>query len=194
MKKKTLLLLIAVVLIIGGAMGGTLAWLVTKTNPVTNTFTTSNIDITLEESTGNEYKMVPGHTIAKDPKVTVLKGSEPCYLFVKLEKSANFDDYLFYEMAADWTRLSENSNIYYRKVLAEGMGIAYSLLNQDEVTVKESITKADMSALNEAGATKPILTITAYASQLYKDNNTEFDATTAWSNISDASNSSPQTP
>ena len=93
MKKKTLLLLLALVLVIGGVIGGSLAWLTDTTNDVVNIFTTSGIDITLEESEDLDLTMVPGYTIEKDPMVTVLDGSEDCWLFVKLEKSANFDNF-----------------------------------------------------------------------------------------------------
>ena len=41
MKKKTLALLLALVLLAGGVIGGTLAWLTDKTDPVKNTFTTA---------------------------------------------------------------------------------------------------------------------------------------------------------
>ena len=111
MKKKSLALIFSLALIVIGIAGGTLAWLTAKTNTVVNTFTTSDIEITLAESTGDTYKMVPGFTIAKDPKVTVLEGSEKCYLFVKLEKSANFDAFLSYEIADGWTALDGTANV-----------------------------------------------------------------------------------
>jgi hypothetical protein len=56
----------------------------TKTDSVVNVFTYGDINITLKETTGENYKMVPGNTIAKDPKIIVLKDSEDCYLFVKV--------------------------------------------------------------------------------------------------------------
>ena len=96
---KALALTLAVMLVIGCAVGGTLAWLTDKTDAVQNTFTTSDVDIKLEETTGDSYKMVPGNTITKDPKVTVVAGSEKAYVFVKLEKSNNFDDFMTYTVA-----------------------------------------------------------------------------------------------
>lgn len=78
MKKRTRALLVAMVLVVGCIIGGTLAWLTTKTDAVVNTFTAGDIDVTLTE-TKEEYKMVPGRIIHKDPKVTVEKGSEECY-------------------------------------------------------------------------------------------------------------------
>ena len=71
-----------------------------STEAVTNTFTTSDINIELKE-TKNHFQMIPGWNIEKDPKVTVKTGSEACYLFVKLEKSTNFDTFMTYEMAEE---------------------------------------------------------------------------------------------
>ena len=89
-RSKVLSLVLAGTLIVSAGMFGTLAYLTDTTDEVVNTFTTSGIDIDLTETTGEDYKMVPGFTIAKDPTVMVEANSEDCYLFVKLEKSANF--------------------------------------------------------------------------------------------------------
>lgn len=182
MKKKSLALLVAVVLVIGCVIGGTLAWLIDSTEQVKNTFTTSDIDITLDETTGTEYKMVPGYTIKKDPKATVLTGSEECYLFVNLEKSSNFDQFMTYEMVDGWTALTGVNGVYYREVKTANMGTEYSVLLNDQVTVKGSVTKEMMNSLEQN--TYPTLTVTAYASQLYKNNTQTFTAVEAWENVS----------
>lgn len=93
--KKVVLTLLAIVLLISGAVGGTVAWLVSNTNTVTNTFTVGKITIDLEETiNGNRtsakeaavenegFKIVPGASEAKDPVVTVEAGSEKCYVYV----------------------------------------------------------------------------------------------------------------
>ena len=188
MKKKTIALVLACILCVGIGIGGTLAWLTDKTDSVTNTFTTSDIDITLEETKGGEnkeFKMVPGYTIEKDPKVTVTAGSEDCYLFVKLEKSANFDSFMTYEMAGGWTQLKDASDVavpgvFYRVVHAADMGTAFSVLKNDQVKVLDSVTKANMNGLT--ANTYPTLTVTAYASQLYQSAGVEFPVATAWTN------------
>ena len=189
MKKKTLALLLSLVLVFGVIAGGTLAWLTAKSDTVTNTFTTSDIKVELKETTGASYKMIPGYTISKNPKATVLTGSEECYLFVKLEKSAGFDTYLEYAIASDWTQLTKDKDgnditdlIYYRQVLTADIGTAYSVLANDQVTVKSSVTKADMNALT--AQTYPTLTVTAYASQLHKNATEDFTAAEAWANVS----------
>lgn len=184
--KKKVLYIMAVVLVLCCAIGGTLAWLTAKSDVVTNTFTTSDIKVELKETTGTEYKMIPGYTISKDPKATVLSGSEECFLFVKLDKSTNFDTYLEYVIADGWTKLDGvTDTVYYRVVdgTTNQIGTPYSVLKDDQVTVKGSVTKEQMNALDAEGAEKPTLTITAYASQLHKNATTEFTAAEAWANV-----------
>lgn len=183
MKKKTLALVLALTLVVVGVVSGTLAWLTAQSDTVVNTFTTSDIKVELKETTGAEYKMIPGYTITKNPKATVLAGSEECYLFVKLDKSANFDDYLTYDIAEGWTKLDGVDGVYYREVVTANIGTAYSVLKGDQVTVKGTVTKDQMNALDAAGAAKPTLTITAYASQLHKNATETFSASEAWANI-----------
>ena len=178
--KKGFALILALVLAVGCVVGGTLAWLTAKSDTVTNTFTTSDITVTLKETTGAKYKMIPGYTISKDPKATVVAGSEECWLFVKLEKSANFDQYLNYEMADGWDLVEGQTNVYARKVESDDIGTSYSVLKNDQVTVKGEVTKEMMTAANTA---QPTLKITAYASQLHKNANEEFTAQQAWANI-----------
>lgn len=180
MKKKGLAMVLALVLLAVCAVSGTLAWLTAKSDTVVNTFTTSDIKVELTE-TNETYKMVPGYDIHKDPKAKVLAGSEECYLFVKLDKSQNFDTFLTYEMAEGWTLVPSETNVYFRKVLTADIGTAYSVLANDQVTVKGEVTKAMMDGLTTE--TLPKLTVTAYASQLYKSAGAEFTAAEAWANV-----------
>lgn len=178
--KKKVLSIVAVVLVLCCAIGGTLAWLTAKSEVVTNTFAPSNIKIELKETTGTQYNMVPGQTIAKDPAAKVLAGSEECWLFVKLEKFANFDTFMTYEMANGWEKVTGAPGVYARKVLTANIGTAYSVLAGDQVTVKDSVDETMMNSLTTANY--PTLTITAYATQLYKSNGVEFSAAEAWDN------------
>ncbi len=183
MKKKSLALVLALAMIVVCVVGGTLAWLTDKTAPVTNTFTYGDINITLAESEDLNLKMIPGYTITKDPKVTVLAGSEKCYLFVKVEKSTNFDTFMTYDMADGWTALTGVNGVFYRVVDTADMGTAYSVLANDKVTVSGDVTKGMLNALNADDATQPTLTFTAYAVQLNKNNTTEFTAEEAWAKV-----------
>ena len=92
--KKKLMTVLALVLVVAMSVAGTYAYL-TSTDEVVNTFTVGNVAITLDEAKANldgtlvdganrvkanSYKLLPGHTYAKDPTVTVLKGSENSYV------------------------------------------------------------------------------------------------------------------
>lgn len=188
---KPLLVAMAVVLLIGCVAGGTLAWLTSTTDAVTNTFTTSDINITLEESSTStttvehNYKMIPGYTITKDPKVTVASGSEACYVFVEVTKSTNFDTYMTYNIGSGWIALTGYDNVYYRIVDEDTeMGVAYSVLAGDQVTVRDNVTKEMMNNLSSANY--PTLTFKAYAIQYMKNNTENFTATEAYTNVKDA--------
>ncbi|MGN0965610.1 MAG: hypothetical protein ACI4O6_09660 [Dysosmobacter sp.] len=182
MKKKTIALVLACVICVGIGIGGTLAWLTAQTGPVTNTFTTSDISVTLSESTGLDLKMIPGHTITKDPQVTVADSSEDCWLFVKIDKSSNYSTYLADYVVADGWELVE-TDVYGRKVMKADTTKTFHVLKDDKVAVLESVDKAAMTAAN---TTPPTLTFTAYATQLYKDNTTQFSAADAWAKVNPA--------
>lgn len=192
---KTVAILLALVLAIGCAVGGTLAWLISKTEPVVNTFTYGDIDIDLTETTGTEYKIIPGVNISKDPKVTVTAGSEACWLFVKVEEQGTFvANKVTYGIAADWTKGDGTKipeNVYYREVdaAAAKAGESYYILKGNTtyangvVTVSDTLTKDEVSELKSSSKT-PTLTFTAYAVQ--KDGIT--NAAEAWAKIPTTTN------
>ena len=111
---KTLVLALAVMLIVGATVGGTIAWLTSTSGPVVNTFSTSGIGATLDESDDLDLKMVPGWTITKDPKAGVTAESEDCYLFVTVAKENNFDNFMTYEIADGWTQLETGHQQFHR--------------------------------------------------------------------------------
>ena len=201
---KLVVLLLAVVLVFGCAVGGTLAWLLDKTDPVVNTYTTANIDITLTE-TGNTdgddadtepdswtAKLIPGTDIKKDPKVTVLKNSEDCWLFVKIVESSvnvtvgtdtkSFGDYITYEVDLynettnpdGWRELDKTNypGVYYREVSDSTEDQSFYVLagtgdgdlKNGYVHIPDTVTKDMEDALKTAN-TSPTLTFTAYAVQ-----------------------------
>lgn len=193
--KKKVLSIVAVVLVLCCAVGGTLAWLTDKTGEVKNTFSPSDINITLTEtpntdtdgnSENDAWKadMIPGFSYTKDPVVTVKGDSVDCYLFVKFEEKGNPDTYLTYTStltaANGWTRgdsTSIPSNVWYRKVTANAADQSWNLLANNTIAVKDTVTKDNMTT-----AAKAELVYTAYATQLYKSNGVEFTAAKAWAN------------
>lgn len=168
---------LALALVLGCALGGTVAWLVAKSDPVVNTFTYGDININLEETTGSSYKIIPGVDIAKDPKVTVEADSEACWLFVKVDEVGTFvADKVTYSVADGWTALTGQPGVYYREVGAVTADTDFYVLKDNNVKVSDTLTKEDIKDIT----TRPTLTFTAYAVQ--KDGIA--DAATAWSKIS----------
>ena len=175
--------LLALVLVIGCVAGGTVAWLVAKTDPVVNTFTYGNININLTENAGGvdkQFKIIPGKNIEKDPKITVTAGSEACWLFVKVVEehwpTAALKDgtrKVSYAIADGWTPVDGQTNVYYREVKATDTVREFPVLKGNIVTVSDQLTKDDIQA------TPPTLTFTAYAVQ--KENIA--DAKTAWEKV-----------
>ena len=187
--KKKLTLVVSLLLVMALSIGGTLAYLTDKTEAIENTFTLGNVNITLTETfntdtdgqDGNDAwaaKFVPGKEMAKDPKVTVVEGSEACYIYVKVEeniefddgKTGEFDDYFTYSVKNGWTRLEgETDVVYYKTVDAEtaAAGEVFYVLEGSTtnangcVTVPGAVTKTMIDDLNG----DPTLTFTAYAVQ-----------------------------
>ena len=141
---KPVALLLAIALLVGTAVGGTLAWLTDKTNEVKNVFTVGNIDIELNE-TKDDFKMIPGYTIEKDPKVTVKAGSEKCYVFVDVDESASLNDYITYVMEPGWTLLEKD---------AEGKDIKDQLIfyRVQEALTDDGAVNAVYSVIGNKGA------------------------------------------
>ena len=205
MKKKSMIAVVAVVFALCFAIGGTLAWLIDTTSEVKNTFTVGDINIELWEHdyesdtlgsdtvTGNDnYKMIPGDTLPKDPYVIVKANSEACWLFVKVEKSGNFDGFMTCDIADGWTALNDADNdgvaddgVYYREVGATGNEDSnpFYILENNKVTVNGEVTKDKLSALTSEGVELPTLTFTAYAVQsdnVVDKNNNGTAADEAW--------------
>lgn len=116
---RILVLLACAVLLVSLSVGATLAYLTSTTQTVENTFTVGKVNITLDEvevdkngkivyeddkvtekrtKNGNtDVHLLPGRNIPKDPTVTVLAGSEDCYVRVKV----TVDVYEGYKRPAD---------------------------------------------------------------------------------------------
>ena len=190
--KKTLITILCTVLVCSCVMGVTLAFLMDKTDPITNTFTVGKVDIELNETAGTlvdgsrTFKMIPGSTLAKDPVVTVKAGSEKCYLFVTVAKSTDFDKYIESAMVNTWKAVPNTTNVYYIEVANSNVDQPFPILSgseknpNGEVTVVSTLTSADMNYLN---ANNPTITFTAYAVQ--QDNLTVQEA---WTQAQDSAN------
>lgn len=155
--RKALLMVLCAVLLVAGSVLGTMAYL-TDTEDVTNTFTFGKVDIKLDEAVvtpetgkapdptdrtedGNaNVVMIPGRVIDKDPTVTVLGGSEACFVRMKVEVEnldslkaafpvANYSTYYSGEMflldklcnidSTNWTFSSISDNVYEFRYIKE---------------------------------------------------------------------------
>ena len=206
MKKKTMALVLALTMVIGCAIGGTIAYLQANSGMVRNTFTVGDINISIAETGATKaegsadfaknFKMVPGTTLDKDPTVTVKAGSQACYLFIKVTESDNLKDYISYNVLTgkgNWTLLAKDKDnndltgVYYRIIESKTTAdAAFSILENDQVTVNDSVTEAMMNALQEEDATQPTLSFKAAAIQLNSANNTRFTDVEAYDNLPDA--------
>ena len=191
MKKKIYIIIVSILSICSFLVGTSVAWLSSTTDTVVNTFTYGDINIKIEETdTGdndnneftNEYKMLPGNKITKDPKITVLANSEDSYLFVEIKESENFKNFMKYELVEGWTLVEGTENVYVKEVTKSDKDQEFFVLKDNTVTVLESVTKAMLNDLDKDGQTNyPTLSFTAYAVQ--RDSNIEAidTAVEAWS-------------
>lgn len=150
--KKLIVLMMVLALIIGCTVGGTLAWLITSTDPVVNTFTAGNIHIELNEDfttddkvviDGKEYdacKLLPGDAITKAPRVKVLKGSEPCYvrMFTVVWWADKADSKFNGSDSAEWFTASEiNQPVIQHKYIDitnnEVLGMVFEVIFENPV-------------------------------------------------------------
>jgi len=95
--KKALVALVCAIALVTATFLGTMAYF-TSQDSVTNTFTVGKVEITLDETNvdkendseperdkENEYHLIPGVSHVKDPMVTVVSGSEDCYVRMLVE-------------------------------------------------------------------------------------------------------------
>ena len=190
----TLCLIVATMLV---SVGGTIAWLTATSGTVTNTFTTGDINITLEEyaydaesnsldktvanavTAISDYKVYPGAELPKEPFVTVTAGSEPCYVFVCVENNLKLDNGTGVATIAynsKWVKVggTDDKAVYKYTEEVDALNAAVQL---DSVFTKvtiatESVTKANISQLKD-----DTIVINAYAHQ--SNATTEAAATTA---------------
>ena len=160
-KRNIALSAIATVFWILALVSTTTALLTASSGPLENTFTIGKVEISLTETTGGIYQLIPGKEITKDPIVTVAGESEDCWLFIKVSKTEYFDEYIEYEISDGWTLLGGFDGIYYREVIKSVGGAQFGILKNNVVTVKDTLTEEKMTAITPP----PVMTFKAYAVQ-----------------------------
>lgn len=130
---------LAAIMLVGG---GTFAYLKGETDPITNSFRTNQVQVSLEETTGNEYNIIPGTTQRKDPKVTV-NNTVDAYVFVEVADAT--EGLVRYAIADGWIPLDGVPNVYYRLVSAAQDVKEFSVLANDEVRYSKALENHDMT-------------------------------------------------
>lgn len=166
MKKRVWILVAAVLLISACAIGGSLAWL-SDSKAVTNTFTTGDINITLQEPNYKDpAKIYPGAEIKKDPTVTVKADSEDCWVLVCVENNLIIDNAIVGtpNILSDWTPVSTQGSktiySYQAQVPASAHDTALPKVFTTLTINGEQVTKENINLLEDK-----TITVTAYAHQ-----------------------------
>lgn len=151
---RVLLVVCLMLVVMVGSIAGTVAWLTATTTPVTNTFTVGDINITLAETTGTSYKVVPGGSQSKDPKVTVTAGSEKCYVYVTVENNLVIDSQpvATVNVTSNWTLVETQGNktLYRYNTVVDASTTAQECAVFTTVSYDgEKITKANIQQLTD---------------------------------------------
>ena len=191
--RKILANVMALVLVAALSVVGTVAYLNDRSGKIKNTFTVGNIEIKLEETKidtdnltvtsdkieegENKYKVYPEQTIDyKDPTVTVIKDSEKCYLFIKVDET-DAKNIITWTIADGWTALTGETGVYYRVVESSTSDQAFTVLKDNSVMISKDLGSTTMTADDLADVS---LEFSAYAIQFAGF----ADAAAAWAGFS----------
>ena len=175
MKKIIVVLCILLLMLSSVLVGVTYASLASKTPSVVNTFVVGNVSLSLTESTGSNYLLIPGTTVKKDPRVMVGKNSEKCWLFFKIESDEELEKLVTYSIADGWTALEGVEGVYWRQVEETPEDKYYSIIKDDKITVKDTVTEEQLAVFGN----DPKMIFYAYAIQFEGISAPE----TAWENL-----------
>ena len=182
MKKKTLALLLSLVLVFGVIAGGTIAWLTAQSDVVVNTFTASDLGLTITETPNatvdgkSVWKgtVVPGGKQDKDPTLTVDADSVDCYVYALVEN--NMAPYVTYSVDGTYWEVvkTEGNKVLYRyktvvatKTTAQKLEPVFKEVNYSG----ELITKDNIAEISDK-----TITVQGYAHQSVNTNQTTADA------------------
>lgn len=173
-KKKLIFSLLALIFVAAVGVGTTVAFITHIAGPIDNTFIIGEIDMTLRETAGAKYQLIPGNTYKKDPTVTVKSGSQDCFVFIKITKQNDTDRYISYMISDGWHPLTNYDGVYYRTVENITEDAVFPVLKDNLITVKDTVTKEEIQNITSS----PKLIFTAYAIQSsgIDDAKTAYDA------------------
>lgn len=165
---------LALILIFGGARP-TFSWLSAQSDLVVNTFSAGAISLRLDEAkvdgngqasgtervTQNNYRIAPGAVLDKDPTVTVLSGSEECYVFLYVQNTLP-PEYFSLDFADAWIAAAQSGGTLY--VYQEAVDAAAEDVTLPAIFTKVTVSDAlDAQRIAELG--ELTLKVQAYAVQ-----------------------------
>ena len=183
---KVLAIILCAICLVTASVMITLAAIMVKSNPVTNTFVVGKIGLTLDESdvdelgepiegadpvTENTYKLYADRTYQKDPVVHIAANSEDCYVFVKIDneiaaiesdEEPNIDSQI---KANGWTAME--NGVYFQPYTSDEEQVDLEVFTIGTVNYDELLTYENKSII-----------IMAYAVQTE-----EFTPQSAWEMI-----------
>ena len=119
-RKAAIAAVCAVAVLVLGIAPATYSYLTASSETVVNTFAGGAISLTLDEAKvdtdgdpidgeprvqENTYKVVPGAELTKDPTVTVLEGSEVCYVYLYVDNALD-ETYFTLDYSDDWIEVA----------------------------------------------------------------------------------------
>ena len=139
---------VAVALVAALMIGGTISYLSDSSDTVTNTFTPNTNRVTLTETTGSDYDIVPGTYDTKNPTVTA---TMTLASFIYLVVYDDSDGLVEYEIADGWVKIYDvdnegnyTSGTVYCKYCEESGTVTYQVLEDDKVYYSAELTNEDM--------------------------------------------------
>ena len=149
-----------------GAVPVTYSYLTASSETVVNTFAGGAISLTLDEAKvdtdgnpledeprvqENSYKVLPGATLFKDPTVTVLEGSEVCYVFLYVENPLD-EEYFTLDYSEDWIKVASTGTktlyVYQTTVDASDGDVTLSPIFTT-ITVSSELTSEQIEEMGE---------------------------------------------
>ena len=152
--KKTVALCAALAALLLLTVPSTVSYLTASSGKVVNTFAAGAIQLTLNEAkvdgngnsvedavrvTENNYSIVPGATLCKDPTVTVLEGSVECYVFLYVDNPLP-SQYFTVNYSSDWLEVStsDTATLYVYKTTVDA--------SEEDVTLSAIFTQIQVSS------------------------------------------------
>lgn len=175
-RKRVVVSAAVILALILAAAPATYSYLTASSGRIVNTFAGGAISLTLDEAkvdgngqatsdarvTENTYKVMPGVTLDKDPTVTVLAGSEECYVFLYVDDPLA-EEYFAIDYSSDWTAIASagTSTLYVYKSTIDASEEDVELTPIfTQIEVSDSMTSDEIAELGEVS-----VTIEAYAVQ-----------------------------